>query len=208
MKAQSLVFLAFACLASAIIGQAQPAAPKAGKSPSNAIPAAEGFTDRPAYRIGPGDVLQITVWNEPQVSQASIIVLPDGKINLPLVGEVTVAGTTLKEAEAQLATLFKPFITEPDVSVGVKESNSQKIFLVGAVRKEGAIKLLTPLTVLQAIAEAGGLTEFARKGKIYVLRNVGGKQTTLKFDYNAVLRGEKPEQNFALQSGDTVVVPH
>jgi len=166
------------------------------------------FKERPPYRIGPGDVLQITVWNEPQVSQASIIVLPDGKINLPLVGEIAVAGSTLKEIESQLNTLFKPFITDPDVSVGVKESNSQKIFVVGAVRKEGAIRLVTPLTILQAIAEAGGLTEFARRSKISVLRNNGTKQITLPFDYNAVIRGEKSEQNVLLQTGDTVVVPH
>jgi polysaccharide biosynthesis/export protein len=182
--------------------QAQPA-------PRNATSANPGgFQERPPYRIGPGDVLQITVWNEPQVSQAGIIVLPDGKINLPLVGEVIVAGTTLKETEAQLTTLFQPVITDPDVSVSIKESNSQRIFMVGAVRREGAIKLVTQLTVLQAIAEAGGLSEFARRGKIYVLRNQGGKQIALPFDYNAVIRGERQEQNIVLQTGDTVVIPH
>jgi polysaccharide biosynthesis/export protein len=194
--ALSATLLAFQCL------QAQP-------SPRNATSANPGsFLERPPYRIGPGDVLQITVWNEPQVSEAGIIVLPDGKINLPLVGEVTVAGTTLKEAEIQLTTLFKPVITDPDVSVSIKESNSQRIFMVGAVRKEGAIKLVTQLTVLQAIAEAGGLSEFARRGKIYVLRNQGGKQIALPFDYNAVIRGERQEQNIVLETGDTVVVPH
>jgi polysaccharide biosynthesis/export protein len=173
-----------------------------------AAPIAGDFRERPPYRIGPGDVLQITVWNEPQVSQASIIVLPDGKINLPLVGEVTVAGTTLKETESRLTALFKPVITDPDVSVSVKESNSQKVFIVGAVRKEGAIKLMTPLTVLQAIAEAGGLSEFAHKKEIYVLRTQEGKQIPLPFDYSAVIRGQKPEQNVLLQSGDTIVVPN
>jgi len=166
------------------------------------------FKDRPAYRIGPGDVVQITVWNEPQVSQASVMVLPDGKINMPLVGEVGVAGFTLKEIESRLGTLFKPFITDPDVSVIVRESNSQKIFVVGAVRKEGPIKLVTPLTILQAIAEAGGLTDFAHKKSIYVLRTEGTRQINLPFDYSAVIRGQKPEQNVVLQSGDTIVVPH
>jgi polysaccharide biosynthesis/export protein len=184
--------------------QAAPKAPVA--TPAQA--SAGSFKDRPPYQIGPGDVLQITVWNEPQVSQASIIVLPDGKVNLPLVGEVTVAGHTIKETEDQLALLFKPVITDPEVSVSIKESNSQRIFMVGAVRKEGAIKLVTQLTVLQAIAEAGGLSEFARRSKIYVLRNQGGKQIALPFDYNAVLRGERQEQNVYLQTGDTVVVPH
>jgi len=166
------------------------------------------FKDRPPYRIGPGDVVQITVWNEPQVSQPSVMVLPDGKINMPFVGEVGVAGFTLKEVESRLNTLFKPFITDPDVSVIVRESNSQKIFVVGAVRKEGPIKLVTPLTVLQAIAEAGGLSEFAHKKSIYVLRTEGTRQLSLPFDYSAVIRGQKPEQNIVLQSGDTIVVPH
>ena len=136
------------------------------------------------------------------------MVLPDGKINMPLVGEVGVAGFTLKEVESRLGTLFKPFITDPDVSVIVRESNSQKIFVVGAVRKEGPIKLVTPLTILQAIAEAGGLTDFAHKKSIYVLRTEGTRQINLPFDYSAVIRGQKPEQNVVLQSGDTIVVPH
>jgi polysaccharide biosynthesis/export protein len=202
--------LFFAILA-APVGLAVGQAPKAAQAPPGKASVAEGFPsfkDRPAYRIGPGDVLQINLWNEPQVSQASLIVLPDGKVNLPLVGEVTVAGSTLQEAEKQLALLFKPYITDPDVTIVIRESNSQRIFIVGAVRKEGAIKLVTQLTVLQAIAEAGGLTEFAHRKKIYVMRIEGAKQINLAFDYEAVLRGQNQGQNILLQSGDTVVVPH
>ena len=194
-------------LASAWMAAAQPQ-PSLGAGAAVTPSAEPAFKERPPYRIGPGDVLAINVWKEPEITQASVTVLPDGKVNLALVGQVPLAGMTLQEAEQKLVELFKPVITDPEITVTVKEPNSQRVFIVGAVRKEGPIKLVTEMTVLQAIAESGGLTEFARKAKIYVMRKEGNKQVNLPFDYSAVLRGQNQEQNIVLRSGDTIVVPH
>jgi polysaccharide export outer membrane protein len=161
-----------------------------------------------AYKIGPGDVLQVIVWRETDISQPMITVRPDGKISLPLVKEIDVAGFTTDEVEKDLANRLKPFVKDPDVSVIVRESHSQKVYVIGAVRREGPIRLSSPLTILQALAEAGGVTEYAKRKKIYVLRNVIDRQVRLPFDYEAVLRGEKGDQNVLLLPGDTVVVPH
>lgn len=159
------------------------------------------------YRIGAGDVLQIVVWKEPDVSLAGTVVRVDGKITVPLIGEVNVAGLTPTELKEFLVEKFSPYINNPVVTVDAKEIHSRKAYMVGNVKKEGPISLMQPMTVLQAINEAGGLGEWANKKKIYVLRNIDGKQVKLPFDYNAAIKGQHLEQNVTLLPGDTIVVP-
>lgn len=159
------------------------------------------------YRIGPGDVLQIDVWKEPDASNPAITVRPDGKISAPMLGEVQAAGLTPAELQKELLGQYSQLIRDARVTVMVKEVNSQRIYIIGEVRREGPIRLVAPLTVLQALAEAGGMTDFANRKRIYVLRVVENRQVTLWFDYYAVVRGEKVEQNVVLLPGDTIIVP-
>jgi polysaccharide export outer membrane protein len=173
---------------------------------AQAAPAPEGEPSE--YRIGAGDVLRISVWKEPDASVDGVAVRFDGKISLPLVKEIQVIGLTPRELEELLAREFsRYFLSSPEVSVIVKEINSQKIYLVGGVVRPGSILLRTPMTVLQVLAEAGGLTDYAKRKKIYLLRKNGDKESRILFNYEAVLRGDNPEQNIPVRPGDTIVVP-
>jgi polysaccharide biosynthesis/export protein len=160
------------------------------------------------HRIGAGDVLQVVVWKEPDASVPEAAVRADGKITLPLLKEVDVVGYTPSELEKILAEKLKHFINAADVTVVIKQIRSRKAYLVGAVRKEGPIQLDSPMTVLQAIVEGGGLTDYAKKKRIYILRNDNGRQVRLPFDYEAVIRGEGMEQNIMVLPEDTIVVPY
>ena len=162
---------------------------------------------RSHYVIGPGDVLAINVWKEPEASLQSVVVRPDGFISMPMVKEVEAAGLSPMELEKELAVKFARFFREADISVIVKEVHSEKVYLIGAVKKEGPITVRGPLTVLQAVAEAGGLTDYAKRSKIYILRRDNGKEVRLPFDYSSVIQGKRSEQNIILRPGDTVVVP-
>jgi polysaccharide export outer membrane protein len=159
------------------------------------------------YVIGAGDVLTVNVWKEPEASVLAAAVRPDGMISVPIVKDVQAAGLTPLELQAVLADKFGKFFRGADVSVIVKEIHSQRVYVIGAVKKEGAIDMKTPLTVLQAVAEAGGLNDYAKRSKIYILRKSNGKEARLPFDYSAVIRGSHGEQNVTLEVGDTVVVP-
>jgi len=179
--------------------QANPATPV-----NNAAATAPNPSD---YRIGEGDVLQVDVWKEPEASVSSALVRSDGKISLPIVKEVEATGLTPAELEKVLTTRFRKYINGAEVTVVVKEIHSKVVYLVGAVKKEGSIQLRYPMTVLQVLAEAGGITEYAKRKKMYVLRPEGGKQVRLPFNYSAVVKGEHMEQNLLVQPGDTIVVP-
>jgi len=161
-----------------------------------------------SYRIGAGDVLEISVWNEPQASVQSVVVRPDGKISLPLLKEVSAVGLTPMELQQILTGKFDKLIRGADVTVVVKEVHSKKVYLVGQIGHIGPMPLTSDdMTILQAIAEAGGLTPFAKKSKIYVLRIENGKKVKLLFNYDAVVKGEHLEQNITLRPDDTIVVP-
>ena len=160
------------------------------------------------YLIGSGDTLQISVWKEPEVSVPSVVVRPDGKITVPLVKDVDVGGLTPRQAEKIITDGLAKFYTAPNVTVVIAAINSKKIYIIGAVRKEGTLPYTYGMTVLQALSEAGGLTDYARRKKIYLLRTAGGREYRLDFNYDEVVRGERTEQNYILQPGDTVVVPH
>jgi polysaccharide biosynthesis/export protein len=160
------------------------------------------------YQIGAGDVLQINVWKEPDASVPMVTVRPDGRISLPLLKEVLVAGLTPREVEVKIAQEMGHYIAEPDVTVVVAEINSKKVYLIGALKKEGPLAYTYRMSVMQAISEGGGLTDYAKRKKIYVLRSENGRQSRLLFNYDAVLKGEHMEMNIALLPDDTVVVPH
>lgn len=159
------------------------------------------------YQIGAGDVLQISVWKEPEAS-TSVVVRPDGMITMPLLKEVMVAGLTPTQVEKVITEGLSKTITEPDVTVIVSGINSKKIYAIGAVKKEGPIPYSYRMSIMQAISEAGGLTDYAKRKKIYVLRDENGTQRKLPFDYDAALKGERMELNIPMLPGDTLVVPH
>jgi polysaccharide biosynthesis/export protein len=160
-----------------------------------------------AYVIGSSDVLSITVWKEPEISR-SIPVRPDGRISLPLVGELQAAGRTPLQLEQDISGKLKAYITNPDVNVMVQQINSEKFNVLGRVAKPGSFPLASTTTVLDAIATAGGFQDFAKQKGIYILRSTpGGGQTRLAFNYKDVIKGKHLEQNMKLQPGDTVIVP-
>jgi polysaccharide biosynthesis/export protein len=170
-------------------------------------PATENTSAKEAeYRIGPQDVVRVDVWKEPDVSR-SITVRPDGKISMPLLNDVQAAGLTSMELAASIREGLSKFITNPQVTVTVSEINSRRIYVTGEVTRQGAQTLLPNMTVLQALSAAGGLTQFAREKKIYLVRTVDGKQVTYPFDYKGALTGKHPETNILLQGGDMIVVP-
>jgi len=156
------------------------------------------------YRIGTEDELQITVWHEPELSTV-VVVRPDGKITVPLLNDVAVVGLKPGELQEVLAVKLKPFINEPQVTVIPRNIRSRKVHLVGQVSHQGSFPINGSLTVLELIADAGGLTPFAKKGSIYVLRIENGQKRRIPFDYKKALTGKKEDVN--LLPGDVVVVP-
>jgi polysaccharide biosynthesis/export protein len=183
---------------------------KSGASALSAAQTTDSAATQPHdsnYVIGDDDLLAINVWKEPDISR-SLPVRSDGKISLPLVGEVEAAGRTPLKLEEDIALRLKNFISEPEVTVIVQQSNSQKFNILGMVSRPGAYPLTNSATVLDAIAVAGGFRDFAKQKSVYVLRqNTDGSQTRLPFDYKAVIKGEKSAQNIKLQPRDTIVVP-
>jgi len=159
------------------------------------------------YVIGANDVLAINVWKEPDVSR-SVPVRSDGKISLPLVGELQAGGQTPRQLEQEIAKRLQNFISEPEVTVIVTESKSQKINILGMVARPGTYLLTGTTTILDAVAMAGGFKDFAKQKSMYVLRaGTDGAQKRLPFNYKDVIKGKNPEQNIRLQAGDTVVIP-
>ncbi len=183
-----------------------PAPPEAAPAPGQETHAPTAKSDN-TYVIGNDDVLAINVWKEPDISR-SVPVRSDGNISLPLVGEVQAAGHTPHELEAEIAGKLKNYISEPEVTVIVQEIRSQKFNVLGMVTKPGAYPLTNSMTVLDAIALAGGFRDFAKQKSIYVLRaNPDGTQARLDFNYKDVVKGKNPQQNVKLQPKDTVVIP-
>jgi len=166
----------------------------------------DGVMDNADYKIGEQDVLNITVWKEPQLS-GPVVVRPDGKISVPLIDEVQAAGLTPMELQNLLLEKFRPFLTVPKVSVSIREVNSRKVYVIGQVSHAGTFHINNNTTVLQVLTEAGGLRDYANPKKIYVMRTVKGKPVKFPFHYDAVLKGQHYEENITLQPGDTIVVP-
>ena len=191
--------------------QAQPAAPQA-QAPKPAAQATKPVVPGPVvpveagFTIGPEDVLGVLVWREPDVS-GDVTVRPDGMVTLPLIREVKAAGLTPNELADRIQQSIREFITDAAVTVVVRQMNSRRVFITGEVARPGAYPLLSTMTVLQLIAVAGGLNEYAESKNISIMRIEAGKTRTMPFDYKNVASGKKAEQNIALKPGDTVVVP-
>ena len=159
------------------------------------------------FVIGMDDVLAVNVWKETEISR-SVPVRSDGKISLPLAGEVQAAGQTPRQLEVEIAKRLQNYISEPEVTVIVQQINSQKFNILGQVVKPGSYPLTNSPTILDAIALAGGFRDFAKKKSIYVLRqSPGGGQSRVPFNYKDVIKGKNADQNVQLQPRDTVVVP-
>ena len=158
------------------------------------------------FVIGPEDVLGVLFWREPDVS-GDVTVRSDGKITLPLLGEITASGLEPEALRKELQAAAARFLADANVTVVVRQINSRKVFITGEVAHPGAFPLAGPRTVLQLIALAGGLTEYAKGDSISIMRTEQGRTRTLKFNYKTVSKGKRLEQNVLLQPGDTVVVP-
>lgn len=207
------------CLLLGMVGLAIGAGAQAGSDPAKAssnpgaqatpptVASASPNAHDSTFVIGNDDVLAINVWKEPDISR-SIPVRSDGKISLPLVGEVQAAGNTPLKLEQAIAERLKNYIAEPEVTVIVQQVNSQKFNILGQVNKPGSYPLANTPTVLDAIAIAGGFRDFAKQKAIYVLRtNADGTQSRLPFNYKEVVKGQNTAQNVKLQPRDTIVVP-
>jgi polysaccharide biosynthesis/export protein len=168
-------------------------------------PKAAGPEASSDYVIGADDVLRISVWKEPDLSE-SLPVRPDGKISMPLLNDIPAAGLTPLALKDSITEKLKKYIADPRVTVVVTAMNSQRIFVTGEVVHSGPMNLLPQMTVLQALAQAG-FTQFASLKAIYLLRTQNGKQQKLPFNYKDVVKGNHPEQNIFLKPGDTLVVP-
>ncbi len=159
----------------------------------------------PPYQIGPNDMLNISVWKEPDLT-ASVPVRSDGMISVPLLNDVQASGLTPMQLSALLTQKLKQYITAPRVTVVVTQTNSHRIYIVGEVLRSGPLPLLHEMTALQAVATAG-LTQFANEKRIYILRVENGKAEKITFNYKRAIRGEDMSQNIVLKPEDTIVVP-
>src|SRR5687768_5162608 len=162
--------------------------------------------DLPGYRIGPEDLLQVSVWGNEAVSR-TVPVRPDGRISLPLLNDVQAAGLTPAELKAEVTRRLAEFIPQPEVSVSVNEVRSFKVSVMGAVGKPGRYELKSWATVVDVLAMAEGFTEFAAKSRIVVLRSDGKRVERLPFDYDKVASGGAGHANFYVRPGDIVLVP-
>jgi polysaccharide export outer membrane protein len=190
-------------------GDAQPStAPPAGWSEQKMTEAekAQQLGD-PEYIVGDGDVLRIEVWKEPEVSQNAITVRPDGMISLPLLGVTKVSEMTPTQIQDMLAVKLSRFMNKPEVTVTVTQIKSKSVYVTGEVRKPGVYELTRPTNVFQLLIRAGGLSQYAHRKSVVVLRVADGKTQRLPVNYKQLLRGKNEEQNIILQPGDTVVVP-
>ena len=176
----------------------RPASPGQTPVPGPAIPADE-------YRIGPEDVLDISVWKNAELTR-TVAVRPDGRISVPLLNDIQAANMTPMQLRDVLAKGYSKYVSDAEVSVIVREIHSFKVSVVGLVKNPGRYELRSQATVLEALALAGGLTEFAKKDRIVVFRNDGRRWLRIAFDYNQAIY-DNAEQNFQLRPGDIVIVP-
>ncbi len=159
------------------------------------------------YTIGPQDVLAINVWKESEISR-TVPVRPDGKISLPLVGDIVANGLTPAQLKEKIAEKLSDYVSNPEVTVIVQAINSRKFNMVGQIASPGTYDLTRRLTVLDAIAQAGGPVDFAKVKKIYILRLLeNGERLRIPFNYKQVIRGKNFHQNVDLKPGDTIVIP-
>ena len=158
------------------------------------------------YLIGPGDVLDISVWKDETLTK-SVVVLTDNRISFPLIGEVIAGGKTVAQLKKEIEGKLTPFVPDIVLSLEVKQVNSMLIYVIGRVNNPGRFVLNVNVNVLQALSMAGGLNPFSRRDKIKIFRQVGDKTQIFNFQYDSVVEGKNLEQNIVLRRGDVVVVP-
>ena len=198
-----LAMLAF--VASAHAQTPAPAAPAPDAKPAPVTSAVPGV-DPLTYRVGPEDVLEVSVWKEEGLKK-ELLVRPDGGASYPLIGEVQAAGKTVLEIREEIGKRLEKYIPDPVVSVAILKVGSHRVYVIGKVQKPGDFPVGRYIDVLQALSMAGGLTPFADANAIRVMRRENGKQVLLPFEYNRVVRGDKLDRNIQLRAGDVVVVP-
>lgn len=158
------------------------------------------------YIIGLGDVLSIQVWQEAELTKTTFVRL-DGRISLPLVGDVIAAGKSIRELAMYLETEYKKMVTEASVSVMLQESKSRRYYVIGKIGQPGEFPIDTPITILQALSRAGGLVEWAKKDKITVIRQEAGREIAINFNYEMFENSQEAGMNFLIAPGDTIIVP-
>ena len=204
---QAVVLGLVVAAASTVSGQTQSGVQPSGDPASGAHSDANKTAHDDSFVIGNDDVLAVSVWKEPELTK-SIPVRSDGKISLPLVGEIVAAGQTPLQLEREITDKLKSFITSPEVTVIVEKVYSRKYNILGEVTKPGSYMLTADTTIMDAIAAAGGFRDFAKKSGVYVLRKgADGHETNLKFNYKDFLKGKNSAQNVKLQPNDTIIVP-
>ena len=204
MRAALVVLL---CLSMApAYGRAEQATAQAAPPYTTPIAATAVPNAIPGYVIGPEDVLHVMFWRDADMS-GEVIVRPDGKISLPLLNDVQAAGLTPDQLRARITELARNYVDTPNATVVVKAINSRKVFVMGAIEKPGIYPLAGGMTVLQLVAAAGGLKEYAKSDEIRIIRNVNGQDVRFEFNYRHVVAGKGLKQNIELRPSDTVVVP-
>ncbi len=158
------------------------------------------------YLIGLGDIIEVQVWKEPDLTKKLTVRL-DGRISLPLAGDIMAAGRSPEELAKDIGKKLSAFIEEPAVSVTLEQSTSRRYYVIGQIAKAGEYTIDSPISVLQALARAGGFLEWAKKDKIVISRRQNGRETFLPFDYESLIAGKNPNQNIEIAPGDTIVVP-
>lgn len=197
-----LMTVAFAGIAAAQSKEKKPEAvkpPASSELPPSDTPAAP--VDPKTYKIGPEDVIAIRTWREESLSLQAVV-RPDGRITLPLAGELEVGGLSPEQVQTKVTEMYGKFVNNPNVSVSMTRIASKKYFLVGMVMRTGTFPLIVPTTVLEAINGAGGFQEYANRKKVVILR--GDKR--LKFNYEEVIKGKNMAQNILLENGDHIIV--
>lgn len=159
-----------------------------------------------SYQVGPGDVLEISVWQEEDLVK-DVMIPPDGVISFPLAGSLDVKGKTIDQISQNLTERLEAVIVDPIVTVVLQSYESNKIFVLGKVTKPGEFPAAGPITVMQALAMAGGMAKFADTDNINIIRNQNGDMVAIPFNFSEVSEGNKLDQNIVLQKGDVVVVP-
>lgn len=169
----------------------------------NTAPSASAIASQ--FVLGTADVIKINVWKNADLSQ-TVTIGPDGFVSLPLIGDVQVAGMTANQLAQDLKSRLSSYVVNAQVTVSIVDIRSRQVYVTGQVGKPGGYPLVVPISALQLIAQAGGLTPFANRKDIVILRGSGGHVERLKFNYNNAVRGD-PKQNINLHAGDTVIVP-
>ena len=158
------------------------------------------------YRLNPGDILSISVWNE-EALQQDVLVLPDGTISFPLVGILQVSNRTPGQVQKEIKEKLSRLIPDPEINLSIKAVEGNNIFIIGKVIRPGRFPMTRPTDIVQALSLAGGFTPYAKTEDIQILRRTGKKQKVIKFDYSKIADGQAMQTNILLQSGDTIVVP-